>query len=160
MWGDVLALVLVPCCAGFVFVGMHTWLGLQVIRRNIIFADLALAQLSALGAIIGVSVGHPVGSPACFVYALVTTLLGAALLTGLRMRVPSVVCAAAASNGAAVCACKTPRLVRRPRSRSVFIGDDAGCRIQAARSKGKPGGGADLPPAAPALPALCENAQE
>src|SRR3954447_24385123 len=90
MWGDVLALVAVPCCAGFVFVGMHTWLGLQVIRRNIIFADLALTQLSALGAIIGVGVGHPAGSPACFAYALAATLLGAVLLTITRRPAPRV----------------------------------------------------------------------
>src|SRR3954451_8197913 len=90
MWGDVLALVALPCCAGFVFVGMHTWLGLQVIRRNIIFADLALAQLSALGAIIGVAVGHPPGSTACFAYALAATLLGAILLTVTRPPAPRI----------------------------------------------------------------------
>jgi len=34
--------------------GSTTWFGLQVLRRNVVFADLALAQVSALGATVAV----------------------------------------------------------------------------------------------------------
>src|SRR3954453_11811728 len=60
---------------------MHTWLGLQVLRRNVVFADLALAQLSALGATVAVAIGHAPGSAGSFAYALLFTLAGAIILT-------------------------------------------------------------------------------
>ena len=69
------------------FVGIHAWLGLQVLRREVVFADLALAQLSALGGTIAVAAGHAPGSLAGFGYALALTLVGAGLLTAAR-RVP------------------------------------------------------------------------
>ena len=78
---DVTALLAFPFVAAIIFVGMHTWLGLQVLRRGVVFADLALAQLSALGATVAVGVGHPPGGLAGFGYALLFTSLGAVLLT-------------------------------------------------------------------------------
>ncbi len=82
--GDLAAFLLFPFLAAVVLVGMHTWLGLQVLRRGVVFADLALAQLSALGATAAVAAGHPPGGPAGFGYALLLTGLGAVLLTGAR----------------------------------------------------------------------------
>ncbi|MBX9828904.1 MAG: hypothetical protein K2Y27_28430 [Xanthobacteraceae bacterium] len=81
---EVLALLLFPSLAAVAFVGIHTWLGLQVLRRRVIFADLALAQLSALGATVAVAIGHAPASTAGFTYALISALLGAAMLTALR----------------------------------------------------------------------------
>ena len=69
---DLLALLLTPFLAACLFVGIHTWLGLQVLRRKVVFADLALAQLSAPGDLAG------------FGYALALTLVGAGLLTATR----------------------------------------------------------------------------
>jgi zinc/manganese transport system permease protein len=77
---DLLALLMFPLLAAIIFVGMHTWLGLQVLRRKVVFADLALAQLSALGGTIAVAAGHAPGSLAGFGYALLLTLTGATLL--------------------------------------------------------------------------------
>src|SRR5919107_5269022 len=81
---DLLALLIFPLLAAVVFVGMHTWLGLQVLRRKVVFADLALAQLSALGGTIAVAVGHAPGSLAGFGYAFALTLVGAGVLTVTR----------------------------------------------------------------------------
>ena len=78
---DLAALLLLPFLAAVIFVGMHTWLGLQVLRRGVVFADLALAQLSALGATVAVAAGHAPGGPEGFGYALLFTGLGAVLLT-------------------------------------------------------------------------------
>ena len=47
MFEDVLAFAALPLAAAIVFTGIHTWFGLQVLRRNVVFADLALAQVSA-----------------------------------------------------------------------------------------------------------------
>lgn len=78
---DILALLAYPFIAAIIFVGMHTWLGLQVLRRGVVFADLALAQLSALGATVAVVIGHAPGSAGGFGYALLFTFAGAVLLT-------------------------------------------------------------------------------
>src|SRR5215204_3321048 len=78
---DLLALLFYPFLAACLFVGIHSWLGLQVLRRKVVFADLALAQLSALGGTIAVAAGHAPGSPAGFGYALLLTIVGAGFLT-------------------------------------------------------------------------------
>lgn len=82
---DVLGFLLFPCIAAVIFVGIHTWLGLQVLRRKVVFADLALAQLSALGATVAVAAGHAPLSSAAFVYALAFASVGALLLALLRV---------------------------------------------------------------------------
>jgi zinc/manganese transport system permease protein len=81
---DALTLLLLPCTASVAFVLIHAYLGVHVLRRNIIFADLALAQLSALGATVAFAIGHAATSPAGFGYALIFTAIGAALLTASR----------------------------------------------------------------------------
>src|SRR5262249_114253 len=79
-----LAFLALPFAASVVFVGMHAWLGLHVLRRNVVFADLALAQLSALGATLAYSIGYPPTSAEGLAYALLLTAPGAALLTASR----------------------------------------------------------------------------
>lgn len=81
---DVAAFLVFPAVAAAIFVAMHTWLGLQVLRRNVVFADLALAQLAALGAAMAVAAGHPPAGTAGFSYALFFAGCGALLLTVLR----------------------------------------------------------------------------
>lgn len=78
---DALALLALPFAASVVFVLMHAYLGVHVLRRRIVFADLALAQLSALGATVAFANGYPTTSAAGFGYALLFTAIGAALLT-------------------------------------------------------------------------------
>jgi zinc/manganese transport system permease protein len=84
MLGEILAFTALPLAASVVFTGIHTWFGLQVLRRNVVFADLALAQVSALGATVAVVAGHSVSSAAGYGYTLVFTAVGALLLTASR----------------------------------------------------------------------------
>src|SRR3954467_10055415 len=84
MLQDVLAFAALPLAAAVVFTGIHTWFGLQVLRRNVVFADLALAQVSALGATVAVVAGHALQSPAGYAYTLAFTVVGALLLTASR----------------------------------------------------------------------------
>jgi zinc/manganese transport system permease protein len=79
--GDALALLALPFAASVVFVLMHAYLGVHVLRRRIVFADLALAQLSALGATVAFANGYAATSAAGFGYALLFTAIGAAILT-------------------------------------------------------------------------------
>jgi zinc/manganese transport system permease protein len=84
MLGEILAFTALPLAAAVVFTGIHTWFGVQVLRRNVVFADLALAQVSALGATVAVVAGHSVSSAAGYGYTLVFTAVGALLLTASR----------------------------------------------------------------------------
>src|SRR5881394_3486888 len=74
---DFLALPALACAA---LVGIHAYFGLQVLKRQVIFVDLALAQVAALGATIAFMLGHSPLSLASHAYALVFTLATAALL--------------------------------------------------------------------------------
>jgi zinc/manganese transport system permease protein len=78
---EALTFLALPFAASVVFVLIHAYLGVHVLRRKIVFADLALAQLSALGASVAFANGYDVTSPAGFAYAFVFTAIGAALLT-------------------------------------------------------------------------------
>jgi zinc/manganese transport system permease protein len=81
---DLAVLLAAPFAATLVLLGIHVWFGLHILRRRVIFADLALAQISALGATLAVALGHAPGEPTSFVYSLLFALSGAALLTASR----------------------------------------------------------------------------
>src|SRR5262245_59513861 len=78
---ETLRLLVLPFAASVAFDLIHAWLGIHVLRRNIVFADLALAQLSACGATIAFAAGHSPASLAAYCYALTATVFGAGLLT-------------------------------------------------------------------------------
>jgi zinc/manganese transport system permease protein len=65
-------------------VGIHAYFGIQVLARNVIFVDLALAQIAALGATVAFMLGHPAQSLATYGYSLAFTLLAAVLLAFTR----------------------------------------------------------------------------
>src|SRR5258706_12061088 len=65
-------------------VGIHVYFGIQVLARNVIFVDLALAQIAALGATAAFMLGHPAQSLATYAYSLTFTLLAAVLLAFTR----------------------------------------------------------------------------
>jgi zinc/manganese transport system permease protein len=75
------SLLWAPFAASVAFVLIHSYFGIHVLRRNVVFADLALSQLAALGATIAFAIGYPPLSMAGFAYAFLFTLLGAVLLT-------------------------------------------------------------------------------
>ena len=80
-----LELLLLPFLAGVVLAGIHAWFGLHVLARGIIFVDLSLAQVAALGIAIAILAGHTVDSAAAYWYAL-TFAFGAALLFAFARR--------------------------------------------------------------------------
>jgi zinc/manganese transport system permease protein len=72
-------------------VAIHAHFGIQVLARKVIFVDLALAQIAALGATVAFMLGHPAQSIATYGYALASTLLAAVVLAFTRIwatRVP------------------------------------------------------------------------
>lgn len=75
-----------PLLAALVLAAIHAWLGLHVLARGVIFVDLALAQVAALGATVALLAGHAPYDPAAYWYALGFTAAGAALFASLRDR--------------------------------------------------------------------------
>src|SRR5262245_15634222 len=87
---DAVTFLFWPFAASIAFVLVHAYFGVQVLRRNVIFADLALAQLSALGATIAFALGYAPTSAAGFGYAFLFTVIGAGVLTLTRCLEPFV----------------------------------------------------------------------
>lgn len=75
-----------PFAACVVLVGIHGYLGLHVLRREVIFVDLALAQIAAFGAVVAFLFGHRLGTPQALVFSLGATVIGAAVFSWTRTR--------------------------------------------------------------------------
>ena len=83
-----------PFAASLILTGIHAYLGLHVVERGVIFVDLSLAQIAALGAtfamLLPFSAGDP-HSPGVYWFSLGFTFIGAAvfsLVHSQRARVP------------------------------------------------------------------------
>lgn len=74
-----LSLFLPPLVACLVIVAIHSYLGLHVIAREVIFVDLSLAQMAALGSTVAILAGSQPDSASAMLYALGFTSLGAGL---------------------------------------------------------------------------------
>jgi len=85
-----LDLLWAPLLACLVLTGMHVYLGLHVLARGVIFVDLALAQVAALGVTVAFLAGHPLQSAAGYWYALAFALAGALLLSLTRVERPRI----------------------------------------------------------------------
>lgn len=83
---ELLEFMAAPIVLCIVLVGLHVQLGLHVVRRGVIFVDIALAQSSALGAGIGVALGVDVGTPMSGAMGLAMALLAAWLISLTRTR--------------------------------------------------------------------------
>lgn len=76
---DYVDLMLWPFLAALVLTGIHVYLGLHVVTRGVIFVDLALAQVAALGMAFGVLMGLEHESLGIYLVALLFTFIGAGL---------------------------------------------------------------------------------
>ena len=69
-----------------VLVGIHSYLGIHVIRRKVIFVDLSLAQIAALGTTVAFLFGLAPQSTGAYWFSLGFTILGAAIFSLTRFR--------------------------------------------------------------------------
>jgi zinc/manganese transport system permease protein len=77
-------------CLLAVVLGLHTYLGLHIIRRTLIFSDLVLDQLAAFGGLVGIGLGVRYGAAGSYGFSLLAVLAGALLLALLNPRNPRV----------------------------------------------------------------------
>lgn len=90
----ILQFLAAPFTASLILAGIHAYLGVHVVERGVIFVDLSLAQIAALGATIALLLPASGGDPhSPFVYwvSLAFTFVGAAVFStirGQRARIP------------------------------------------------------------------------
>jgi zinc/manganese transport system permease protein len=83
-----------PFAASLILTGIHAYLGVHVVERGVIFVDLSLAQIAALGATIALLMPFTGGDPhhpEVYWVSLAFTFIGAAifsLVRGQRSRIP------------------------------------------------------------------------
>ena len=83
---EIFQFLLAPFAASLILTGIHAYLGVHVVERGVIFVDLALAQIAALGATIAILAGiNPHGGGAYWI-SLGFTFLGAAIFALVRTR--------------------------------------------------------------------------
>jgi len=75
-----------PFLACLILTGVHAYLGLHVIERQVIFVDLALAQVAALGASFALIFGQGLESPYSYWLSLVFTVVGAGIFSLTRFK--------------------------------------------------------------------------
>lgn len=75
-----------PFLACLVLTGIHAYLGFHVIQRQVIFVDLALAQIAVLGSAVGMLTGFHFDSMANYWFSLLFALIGAGIFALTRFR--------------------------------------------------------------------------
>lgn len=75
-----------PFLACLVVTGMHVYLGIHVISRKVIFVDIALAQIAALGATVAFLLGYDAHSRGTYLFSLGFAVLAAGIFAMTRTR--------------------------------------------------------------------------
>ncbi len=86
---DVLKFLAAPFAASLILAGIHAYLGVHVVERGVIFVDLSLAQIAALGSTITILLpftGQDPHGPWVYWTGLVFTFIGAAIFSTIRIR--------------------------------------------------------------------------
>ena len=85
---SVLAFLAAPFAASLILTGIHAYLGVHVVERGVIFVDLSLAQIAALGATIALLLpitGGDAHAPVVYWISLVFTFFGAFVFSMIRV---------------------------------------------------------------------------
>jgi len=78
-----------PFAASLILAGIHAYLGVHVVERGVIFVDLSLAQIAALGSTIAILLPWTEGDahgPWVYWTSLLFTFIGAAVFSTIRSR--------------------------------------------------------------------------
>jgi zinc/manganese transport system permease protein len=76
---SIFELLLPAFVASLILTGIHAYLGVHVVERGVIFVDLSLAQIAALGSTVAYLMGYDLHSTAAYLFSLSFTFLGAAI---------------------------------------------------------------------------------
>src|ERR1700737_100885 len=83
---EILPFLFWPFMASLILTGIHAYLGVHVVERGVIFVDLALAQIAALGATIAILIGIDPHGNGAYWMSLGATFVGALIFALVRSR--------------------------------------------------------------------------
>ena len=86
---NILQFLAAPFAASLILTGIHAYLGVHVIERGVIFVDLSLAQIAALGSTLAILLpftGQDPHGPWVYWTGLLFTFIGAAIFSTVRVR--------------------------------------------------------------------------
>src|SRR5271165_5184808 len=83
---EILPFLFWPFVASLILTGIHAYLGVHVVEGGVIFVDLALAQIAALGATIAILLGMDPHGRGAYFLSLGFTFLGAGIFSVARTR--------------------------------------------------------------------------
>jgi len=81
-----LQVLFLPFLACLILTGIHVYLGIHVISRKVIFVDIALAQIAALGATVAFLLGYDPRSESTYLLSLAFAVLAAVIFALTRTR--------------------------------------------------------------------------
>ena len=82
---DILSFLYLPFLAGLILTGIHAYLGVHVVERGVIFVDLSLAQIAALGTTMAILLGADIHGQTSYFWSLGFTIIGAAIFALTRV---------------------------------------------------------------------------
>jgi zinc/manganese transport system permease protein len=80
MIGELFSILWAPFLMCLVLTGIHAYLGVHVLAREVVFVDIALAQIAALGATAAFLLGYEMDTWESYAFGLSATVLGALVL--------------------------------------------------------------------------------
>src|SRR3954464_7390922 len=83
---EILPFLVLPFLASLILTGIHAYLGVHVVERGVIFVDLALAQIAALGATIAILTGMDPHGGGAYWISLAFTFMGALIFSFVRSK--------------------------------------------------------------------------
>src|SRR5713101_5346600 len=83
---EILQFLILPFIASLILTGIHAYLGVHVVERGVIFVDLALAQIAALGATMAILIGMDPHGTASYWMSLGFTFIGALIFSFVRSK--------------------------------------------------------------------------
>src|ERR1035437_7486838 len=81
---EIVQFLILPFLASLILTGIHAYLGVHVVERGVIFVDLALAQIAALGATMAILIGMDPHGVGAYWMSLGFTFIGALIFTLVR----------------------------------------------------------------------------
>jgi len=81
---DILTFLAATIIASLILTGIHAYLGVHVVQRGVIFVDLSLAQIAALGASVAIIYGADPHTATSYWVSLGFTFLGAFVFANVR----------------------------------------------------------------------------
>lgn len=72
--------------ASFLLTGIFVYFGIHIVRRGVIFVDLALAQVAAMGSTVAFLLGYPLEGGGAYVFSLLFAFFGSVVFALVRSK--------------------------------------------------------------------------